>query len=704
VAELFEAPHLNGRAPLTRSVWLAIGSIALGVVILGAQGIRELGNYGWPTVAYGVVMLFAVGTDLTDVPWRLEVARLLAPLVTVSVVLLVAARAARNHLTRMWLRRTVRGHSVFVGPPDRLSPYLNLRQNRRQWMVLLGPYPEESARKVLWMAAADYSDDRWIERASVPRAHHLVLATGSDHHNLELLAEVIHQCSAQQNSSGNASRSRYRMRPARRRSIQIEIDNRETALQLSTTLHYGGAEQDWLIDVICPIMCRAVIAAERLVSTGSTRPIVAVVGDGRTTGALAVAIAERFAHSPTDQSGRRPLLVVAPEREQAAKLLMAARLDVSSRFEVQAHASTELLEEWSIGPLDRLAVYVEFEDADRSAAVAVDIASRRRHWRVYLATGRTGRPLQRLGVGNLESFGAVSSTDPRLTAGLFTLVAISRHESRRTRGDPNASTPWDSLSDDLRREELALVVAGVTELLVLGLRLVALIDRRPEQPDNTRPCNELTTPQRTRLEHVGLGPDADNFPAELRSAGILLLEQADTDPQLSRGLRNLGAVTAPTMPPDDVVESMARAIHQQYLNDQHGYQDSSHPAMRPWEHLAAELRSQNIDQARHNVTKLAGFGFTVVAASQAQDVQTVELTATDIERLAQDEHDRWAREKRANGYRYGLLRCDEPPDLRHPDLVAWEELDEATREKDRSPVRAMLDRLAEAGYVVMRSA
>ncbi|GAA3345510.1 hypothetical protein GCM10020358_52890 [Amorphoplanes nipponensis] len=76
------------------------------------------------------------------------------------------------------------------------------------------------------------------------------------------------------------------------------------------------------------------------------------------------------------------------------------------------------------------------------------------------------------------------------------------------------------------------------------------------------------------------------------------------------------------------------------------------------------------------------------------------LTAELIERLARREHDRWCRFQRANGWRYGERRDD--AGRQHPDLVEWERLSEAAREKDREAVRQLPELLADAGFRIVR--
>ncbi|MFN8123698.1 MAG: RyR domain-containing protein [Thermoleophilia bacterium] len=75
-----------------------------------------------------------------------------------------------------------------------------------------------------------------------------------------------------------------------------------------------------------------------------------------------------------------------------------------------------------------------------------------------------------------------------------------------------------------------------------------------------------------------------------------------------------------------------------------------------------------------------------------------ELTPAEVEALAAEEHARWARERRDEGWEAGP-RSD--ADLRHPDLVDWADLPERRREIDRELVRAVPRLLGGAGVRVV---
>ena len=73
-----------------------------------------------------------------------------------------------------------------------------------------------------------------------------------------------------------------------------------------------------------------------------------------------------------------------------------------------------------------------------------------------------------------------------------------------------------------------------------------------------------------------------------------------------------------------------------------------------------------------------------------------ELYGPTLETLSEIEHERWMRDKSADGWRYGKQQDKELKIT--PDLVPYEELDEETKEFIRKSLRALPMYLKEIGY------
>lgn len=72
--------------------------------------------------------------------------------------------------------------------------------------------------------------------------------------------------------------------------------------------------------------------------------------------------------------------------------------------------------------------------------------------------------------------------------------------------------------------------------------------------------------------------------------------------------------------------------------------------------------------------------------------ELLELT----ERLAQNAHDVWARQRIAEGWTYGPQRDDTAK--KHPDLVPYGELPESEKQYDRSAAMETLKAIVALGY------
>ncbi len=147
------------------------------------------------------------------------------------------------------------------------------------------------------------------------------------------------------------------------------------------------------------------------------------------------------------------------------------------------------------------------------------------------------------------------------------------------------------------------------------------------------------------------------------------------------------------------VEVLARATHANYVAQRHsaGSDSDGDGAMVAWEQLSPALRDSNRAQARHIWDKLAAVGCGLAPSSSGS---TFAFTNAEIEQLAQIEHVRWTNERTGAGWKLGPRSLS----TRHtPHLVAWAQLDEATRDLDRTVVRSLPRFLADVGYEIVRN-
>lgn len=149
---------------------------------------------------------------------------------------------------------------------------------------------------------------------------------------------------------------------------------------------------------------------------------------------------------------------------------------------------------------------------------------------------------------------------------------------------------------------------------------------------------------------------------------------------------------------DDLQDQLARAIHQAYLDHCAAQGDSPqrNPSMRPWAELPEDLKLANLAQAADIRRKLGAIDCDIVPESVA--VSQFALTVAQIEQLAEQEHERWMKERQEQGYVLGTDRAAR----QHPDLVPWANLGESERDKDRNAVREIPSILQQAGFQIVR--
>lgn len=151
--------------------------------------------------------------------------------------------------------------------------------------------------------------------------------------------------------------------------------------------------------------------------------------------------------------------------------------------------------------------------------------------------------------------------------------------------------------------------------------------------------------------------------------------------------------------PHEALEKLAKMIHNDWL-EREIKKGTAKPSMKPWDELQEQYKDSNRQQAIDMVRKLNAYGYSIVSVEKNK----VEITAfsnDEIERMAQMEHERWVNEKIANGWTYGKPRTD---NLKiHDCLLPWNELDEATKDNDRNPLKNIPELLQKVGFAIVKA-
>ncbi|WP_405740719.1 NAD-binding protein [Streptomyces sp. NBC_00028] len=163
----------------------------------------------------------------------------------------------------------------------------------------------------------------------------------------------------------------------------------------------------------------------------------------------------------------------------------------------------------------------------------------------------------------------------------------------------------------------------------------------------------------------------------------------------------LDAACRPELLGDDLVEHLARVMHEHYeqaARSNRGESEQTNASVVPWDRLPPGKREDNRKAVVAIGEKLREIDCAI--APRVDPAPPFVLADTEVERLAQMEHRRWLRAHRAEGYVYGPDRDDDA--RTHPDMKDWAELTEIAREKDRESVRALPVVLATAGFQIIR--
>jgi len=138
---------------------------------------------------------------------------------------------------------------------------------------------------------------------------------------------------------------------------------------------------------------------------------------------------------------------------------------------------------------------------------------------------------------------------------------------------------------------------------------------------------------------------------------------------------------------NEALDVLARTLHNAYLRSQtsQGVDAGQNASVISWSDLPAHKKKANQHAAAHLDVKLRICGCIAYGMEAAAAEVKFPPDAETLEALAQLEHRRWMADKHLAGYSYGPERDEDR--MLHPDLIPWEQLTEADKEKDRENIR-----------------
>jgi hypothetical protein len=120
-----------------------------------------------------------------------------------------------------------------------------------------------------------------------------------------------------------------------------------------------------------------------------------------------------------------------------------------------------------------------------------------------------------------------------------------------------------------------------------------------------------------------------------------------------------------------------------------------------YEELDQEGKAANVAAATRipEILALAGFSLEGGKASSKQETDVRRFLKTHLEFLAEAEHKGWEEQKRVEGWTHGLQRDN--ASRKHPLLVAYAELPEEQKDKDRRTILNYPKYARAAGFKVV---
>lgn len=494
--------------------------VATGSLVALALGIWGFGRYD-PAASviegfYRSLQFFVLesGDTSPPLPWQLEVARLLAPAMTVTSAAFAALSVSRNRVDS-WRAGRRSGHIVVCGLGQRGAPAAVTLQRAGHDVVGVDADPlsagvQRCRHHRIPVVIGDAGDPLVLARAGVASAAHLIVLTPA----LELSGRVALAAVEQASTRGGQPLS-----------IHLEVDRPELASLLKAvqlTEHQGATWQLEDLD-LSGVGARAMLDALAPWPEHADRAHVVVAGAGPLSIAVARELRRRWL-----RSGHR------------LDDLCLTELGHSPVSPVSSPSLT------SLAALDLTSAYVTLTDEAKALATALALQQDHRGLPVLVRLEHAvafGELVRRESVG-LQSISLDSSvlTAEVLLASTTERVARALHDAyRRTRAqtDPSA-VPWEHLPEPLRASNRAQAQAVADKIRATGRILV------PDDGSAPDAFTEDEVDQLGELEH-------QRWVEERRSAGW------------TAGPRDAAARTTPYLAPWEQLDDDVRELDRQFI-------------------------------------------------------------------------------------------------------------------------------------------
>ncbi|MDT5350025.1 MAG: hypothetical protein QOH91_3312 [Mycobacterium sp.] len=208
--------------------------------------------------------------------------------------------------------------------------------------------------------------------------------------------------------------------------------------------------------------------------------------------------------------------------------------------------------------------------------------------------------------------------------------------------------------------------------------------------------DELTVETALTLRHE-LDATVPVVAAVSGASGVAgLLHETSSGPQLTV-FKTLEKTCTIELVEGGSFEAIAQAVHDRYRE----MERMAGRSTRPWSELDASFKDASRAHAREIAAKLLSIGCQI---TPLRDWRAAEFAFAhdELEKLAMMEHDRWWKEKIADGWSLGEKDPQQPEVKSNPYMVPFEDLPSDIAEYDRAFVGAIPEMLASVGLQVIR--
>ncbi len=660
------------------------------------------------------------GRPAPGTPVAVEIAQQLAPLVVLFLTLKLVTTVFRRQLNQ-YRARLRRGHAVVCGLDDKSLRIAEgfLEAGRKVTCVAKeGPQDlvDHLRRRGAIVIDGDPTQERTVRAAAAERARYVVCSSELDRDNATTAAIVARLA-----------------RPSRGESIEIFVHIGELELaSLLRSATFGRAHarvQFFDLNTIwAHELLRAAPAFGGMASPSSPPPQIVVVGTTPLAQSLVLEAARHWHDRSAPDAARLRLRLVGPDAPGVCALLVRRYPCLERRSQliadersIEVGIANEFVGLFDSPDARRDALYLCLADEGDNLGLAMQA---RREFEgegpalLVPATAWTFQLRTLLGEAADRITPVFYSSRPRsldlLHDSALESIARAVHasyvDSRRGEadfGERPADVPWHSLAPRYREATRRNVDELVSQLNALWYEIAPrydwdepLVSFSAEEVDVLARLeherwyrervaegwvygtvrDESSTPRRSpRLVGWDALPDeaksinrvlARERPAILARAGFRLVRSADR-------------------------VQLARLLHERLLSTR----TTAGAVPTAWEELDGDARSLNLSAVDSIAGELLELGYRMIEGAKSHPLV---LGQDDLERLAEEEHERWARARLAQGWRPGAQRDD--AQRVHPDLVPWAELGEAERDVDRARIALLPELLAAARRGVVRLA